>query len=203
MAKDETRRPLSLSERFKNYCLGIAALTALILGLFNVFKGEPTAQRAWETSEKAINQNRNTLNKLNDGFSKLHLMFVHMQGQQEGYNNAKLIQKIEQLEQENEQLKGDKSVAVAKPAHTKKNCPPGWVRINGRCSKNRVAIAKAVDDAKRSATEAKRNLKLEHKMRRKAEMAKAKMQQVQLPRPMSPAKLKPVPQSLDKASSDK
>ena len=95
---EDKKKPLSFSEKFRNICLGIAAMSALILGLVNAFKGEPTAEKAWETSQEAINKNRTAINKLGDGLRKLHLMFVHMQGQQEGYNNAKLLRKIEELE---------------------------------------------------------------------------------------------------------
>lgn len=195
------KRALTKSERFKNYCLGIAALTALILGTFNILKGEPTAQKAWDVSEKQINKNRDAINKLGDGLRKLHLMFVHMQGQTEGYNNARLLSKIEKLEQENASLKKGTPVAaaVAPVSPAEKDCAPGWVEVKGRCTKNPTAIAKAAKAAQAEVGKVEAKLAKERKLRKAAEKAKLQMQQIQLPYPKPPAKMAPVPSKLDDA----
>lgn len=212
------KRPLSRSEKFRNYCIGIAALTGLILGVVNIVMGEPTAKKAWETSEKAINKNRRAINKLGDGMRKLHLMFVHMQGQTEGYNNAKLLHKIEKLEEINERLRQGKPVvkreatsgatsapaskpeAVVEVLRGDKPCHPGWVRIKGKCTKNRAAIAKAAVEAQKSAAAVKVKLVKERRLRKAAERAKAQMQQIRIPEPKPPPKLAPMPKNLDEAS---
>ena len=192
---EDKKKPLSFSEKFRNICLGIAAMSALILGLVNAFKGEPTAEKAWETSQEAINKNRTAINKLGDGLRKLHLMFVHMQGQQEGYNNAKLLRKIEELEKEKERLAIE---ADAQPES--RQCPPGWVKIEGRCSKNRAAIAKAAKAAEEKAEKAEKAVKAERRMREAAERAHMQAQQVPLPQPKPMSKLKPLPKKLDDAA---
>lgn len=189
----EDKKPPNFSEKFRNICLGIAAMSALILGLVNAFKGEPTAEKAWETSQEAINKNRTAINKLGDGLRKLHLMFVHMQGQQEGYNNAKLLRKIEELEKERLAAETD-----AQPES--RQCPPGWVKIEGRCSKNRAAMAKAAKAAEARAADAQKEAKAERRMREAAERAHMQAQQVPLPQPKPMSKLKPLPKKLDDAA---
>lgn len=200
--KNGKKRPLSWSEKFRNYCIGIAALTGLILGAWANLKGEPKADKAWDTSQEAINKNRGTINKLGDGMRKLHLMFVHMQGQQEGYNNAKLMAKIDKLEDERLKTKPVRHKPVVREPKVGvgklKPCPPGWVRIKGKCSKNRVAIAKATHEARKDAEAVKRKLEEERKRRKEAERAKMKAQQ--LPKPQPPAKLLPLPKKLDDAA---
>lgn len=216
---DDKKRPSSRSERFRNYCLGIASLSALILGVWANVKGEPKADKAWATAQKKLTENRDTINKLNDGLRRLHLLFVHMQGQSEGYNNAKLMTKMAEQEAKIDQLTRTKATparrkpaigggAGASPAiygsisniarKPKKKCPPGWVRIKGRCSKSRTAIAKAVTDARSQAIEARRKMLKERARHRTIE--RAKVQRPRMPEPKPPAKLMPVPKSLDKAS---
>jgi hypothetical protein len=232
MAEDKDngkKRPLTRAEKFKNYCIGLGALSALILGLWANLKGEPTAEKAWETSEKQLNKNREAINKLGDGLRKLHLMFVHLQGQSEGYNNAKLIAKIEKLEKENERLQQNKSVVPSpKPQaaggvggvgptralvevlrgkkvgeRKLKPCHPGWVRVEGRCTKNRAKIAKAVNDARSETREARRKMLREKAKREAAERAKVQAQRIQLPAPKPMPKLAPMPKNLDEASKKK
>jgi len=211
MAKDEDesngkKRPLTRSEKFRNYCIGIAALTGLILGTFNILKGEPTAQKAWDTSQEAINKNRESINKLGDGLRRLHLMFVHMQGQQEGYNNAKMMQEIEGLKKDNEALRKKSASSQGASgerlveAPNDKDCHPGWVRVGGKCTKNRATIAKAVKNAREEVKRAKEKLLLERRLRKAAERANVQMQQIPLPPPKPMPKLSPVPRELDKAS---
>lgn len=207
MAEDDDKpRGLSRAEKFKNYCVGFGALTALILGAWANLKGEPTARKAWDVSEKQLNKNRRAINDLSDGLRKLHLMFVHTQGQQEGYNNAKLLQQIEQLKKANEELRKGKTTAAvssnnptvaAKPP--KKDCHPGWVRVKGKCTKNRTAIAKAAVKAQEDVARVEKKLEKERKLRKAAERAKMQMQQIRIPEPKPPAKLAPVPKALDDA----
>lgn len=207
--KNGRRRPLTFSEKFKNICLGLAAVSALILGMANMLKGEPTAEKAWDTSQEAINKNRGSINELGDGLRKLHLMFVHMQGRMEGQTAAAMMLKIEKLEAENKRLKAAPPERVVRaqpsppPAPPPKECREGWVEAGGRCRRVGKAVAEAVDEAREKAQLAKRKLEQERKLRKAAERAKVRAEQTQLPAPAPPRSLPFLPKKLDDAAGFK
>jgi hypothetical protein len=106
--------PLTRSEKFKNYCLGIAALTALILGLINIFKGEPTAEQAqsqvlenWKTTVEKVNKLRDSVNKIAEVQQKYGRWIVACQAKQEGWNAGKLYTQLEEAHKQRAQRKGD------------------------------------------------------------------------------------------------
>lgn len=114
------KRPLSLSEKFKNYCLGIAALTALILGMINIFKGEPTAEQAqsqvvenWKTTVERVNKLRDAVNKIAEVQQKYGRWIVSCQAKQEGWNAGKLYTQLEEARKQREQRKGDRRKRIS------------------------------------------------------------------------------------------
>jgi len=172
---------------------------------------------------EAKERSRKTWTTLSDAYRKLHLNVVHMQGQLEGYNNAKLVLKIEELEKKNEKLK---QVAVApKPTNATatnpvkvakkpvvevlrgdkteerklKPCHPGWVRIDDKCTKSRAKIAKVVEETRaKLAVETRKRKALELK---KKWLQKKMQMQMQAPRPAPAPKPAPLlPEDLDEAS---
>ena len=109
------KRPLSLSEKFKNYCLGIAALTALILGMINILKGEPTAEQAksqlvenWQTTVAKVNKLRDAVNKVAEVQQKYGRWIVACQAKQEGWNAGKLYTQLEEAQKKRELRRGDR-----------------------------------------------------------------------------------------------
>jgi hypothetical protein len=176
-----------------------------------------SAGAAWYSliagDQDAHKKSDKTWKTLSDAYRKLHLTVVHMQGQAEGYNNAKLMKQIEALQNEVKTLRGGKVATTGAPkvevltgpkvAERKlKPCPPAWVRIKGKCTKSRQAIAKAVDDARAKAADNQRKLDKERRWRKVLEAKKAKLQwqmkvQRALPSPKPPPML---PEDLDEAS---
>lgn len=165
---------------------------------YGLIVGDPEAKEKANTS----------YNTLSDAYRKLHLMVVHMQGQQEGYNNAKLMQKIEDLEKENDKLRSEEPSTPVKVTATKvkkpkkaarvKNCPPGWVRIEGRCTKSRSKIAQEVEKT-RAKLAAEKKARVELEMKKKWLQKKVQVQQAQRPMP-APAPPPSLPESLEEAS---
>lgn len=114
------KRLLSLSEKFKNYCLGIAALTALILGMINIFKGEPTAEQAqsqvaanWKSTVDRVNKLREAVNKMADVQQKYGRWIVACQAKQEGWNAGKLYTQLEEAHKQREQRRGDRRKRIS------------------------------------------------------------------------------------------
>lgn len=102
-------KPLSRAEKFKNYCIGIGAMTGLILGLWANLKGEPKAEEAKDkatkaesTADKTWKTLRDQVNKLAEAQQKLHVRMVHIQAHDEGYRAAKMLL---QLQDENDALR--------------------------------------------------------------------------------------------------
>lgn len=117
---NDQKRPLTRSEKFKNYCVGIAALTALILGLVNTFKGEPKAEQAqvqlvqnWKSTAEKVNKLRDSVNKVAEVQQKYGRWIVACQAKQEGWNAGKLYTQLEEAQKYREQRKGDRRKRIS------------------------------------------------------------------------------------------
>lgn len=199
--EEKTRRPLTRSEKVRNYLIGIGAISALILGLVAQFKGEPVANEVW-------NKLRRRVNRQDDSLHKLHTRMVHLQGLQEGYNAGKLAEKLDQLQKKYDSLKAKTAVAVTTtavkkptatvtaPKSTKPDCKDGFLEVKGRCQRVPKAVAKAVKAkvdyaAKRLMAEKKKRMALERKETALIKKLTEQRQQVQaIPKPAPlPAKV--------------
>lgn len=202
---DETKRPLSRSEKFKNYCLGIAALTALILGLINVFKGEPKAEETWEVLRTNQNKQAKELNRIR---MRLH----YFQAYQEAQTALKLQEKLDNLQEQYDKLlasvKAGKPVVAetkptaAVPAPKPTDCKGDLVRgTDGRCHRVRKPVAKAVKTAVAQAEETKRKLAKEMKRRLAAERKKGELlRKIQAQMKDKTADLPALPKKLEDAT---
>ena len=194
------RRPLTQSEKFKNYCLGIAALTALILGLINILKGEPTAEKTWETLRKAVNEQASAINKLK---SRL----VYFQAVQEARTASEIQHKLDTLQDKYDALLAKKSVQAkltptpqSKPV--KKECREGAVLgTDNRCHRVGKTVATKVKEEKQlalRALEAEKKKRLEAERRKKALMKK--LQHAEQAPPMPAKRMRILPKSLKDAA---
>ena len=144
-------RPLSRSERVKNYLIGIGALTGLILGLFSVLKGEPVAEKTWDTLRIKMNEQAKAINRLSR-------RVVFLQAHEEGRTAAALQAKLEALE---------KKLETQKPAPAPVKCRKGFVLgDDGKCRRVPKTVAVRV---KKVATAAKKELARERKKRKQVE----------------------------------
>lgn len=204
----EKRRPLTRSEKVRNYLIGLGAASALILGLIAQFKGEPVAEKTWTTLRKRMNE-------LSENMHKLHLRMVHLQGVGEGYNAGKLAERLNQLQRKYDALKASSSTASAGSVASKKptavavappksplKCKDGHIEIEGRCKRVARAVAKRVNADAKAAAAAQARLVAEQKRRMALERKKAAMirkMQAQKVQAQSVKKLIPLPAKLDDA----
>jgi hypothetical protein len=196
------RRPLTQSEKFKNYCLGIAALTALILGLINILKGEPTAEKTWVIL-------RDQTNSLTETVNKLTKQVIFLQAHESGRTAAKLELKLEEAEKKLSRLQSVKPALVsksssgssrpAKLSKPQKKCKDGSVLADGRCRRVHKAVAKKMAQDEVEKVEARRRLLEEKKKRLEAERRKRTLMK-QMTEPAPPKPIPKLPTKLDEAS---
>lgn len=199
--EDKPRRPLTRSEKVRNYLVGLGAASALILGLVTQFKGEPVADAVWAKLRKRVNRQ-------DESIHKLHVRMIHLQGLEEGYNAGKLAEKLDQLQKKYDALKAKTTVvttstptkptatAVAPKPRTSTDCKEGFLEVEGRCKRVPKAVAKAVkaevSKAERKlVAEKKRLLALERKkavLTKKLEKQQQQVQAIPKPAPL-PAKI--------------
>ena len=185
---EEVKR-LSRSEKVRNYCIGIGALSALILGVIANFKGEPIAEKAWETL-------RDKVNKQTIAIKRLHNRVVYFQAHEEGKNAAELQLKLDALQRKFDSLKAKKTATQPEA----KTCGPGFVLADNKCRKASTAVVrrvvketKAADKAEKKLLEERRkNLELERRLQKNT------MQQQQSRDPLP--NLVPLPKKLDDAA---
>jgi hypothetical protein len=186
---DERRLPPTRAERFKNYCIGLGALTALILGTVNMLwdRSKAVEKKADNGYEKLAKK----VNELASFSSKVQLKLAILQAKEEERTAMKVFHKLEASEAANEKLqeqleaiaKGTKVAAVKKPtkprvkvAKVPVRCNAGHVQdATGRCRRvpQSVATRVFVDDMKKQAS--KIQLDLERERRKKAEREKRAM----------------------------
>lgn len=99
------------SEKVKNYLIGIGALTGLILGLLAQFKGEPVAEKTWNTLRDQVNKQTELINNL---YTQLEVM----KAVQEARSALELEHEIEELRKKYESEKSDKPKSSGKGRKT-------------------------------------------------------------------------------------
>lgn len=191
------KRPLTRAEKFKNYCIGLGALTALILGAWANLKGEPRAEKTWETLRDQVNELTETVNKLSK-------RVIFLQAHESGRTAAEIQLKLDAAEAALAKLKASQPTPLkvldkpqVKPAPEKK-CREGYVLADNRCRKVPKAVAKKLEQATIAKAEAHRKLLVEKKKRLEEERRRRKLMQ-QLAAPHPPAQMKKLPLKLDEA----
>lgn len=176
---DETKRPLLRSERVRNYLIGLGAASGLILGILSQFKGEPVAEKTWETLRKALNQQATMVNKL-------QRRMVYFQAWQEARTAFEVQQKLDNLQKKYDALKGSKPrAAVLTPAPapvavaskpSPPTCKDGWVHgDDDKCHRVRRSVAARTKTVAKQYAETRRKLVKEQQRRRKAEHRKREL----------------------------
>lgn len=201
MAEDNgKRRPPTRAEKFKNYCIGLGALSALLLGIWANVKGEPIAEKTWATL-------RIQVNALIESVNKLHVRVVSLQAHEEGRTAAEIQLKLDGLQRRYDALVAKQGTQTATSAPVPapaapRECRKGLVRgSDGRCRYvHRTVAAKVQEDKKRAAAarkalEAEKRRRLEAERRRRELMKR--LQQAAKPAPKPMPKL---PVKLDEAA---
>lgn len=198
---DELKRPLTRSEKVRNYLIGLGAASALILGLVAQFKGEPVAEKAYDVLRANQNKQAKELNRI-------RMRLVYFQAYQEAQTAMSVQAKLEALQKKYDTLLAGKPQATAPPVAKpptvaaappkKPDCKEGWVRgTDKKCHRVRKAVATRMKTDARAAKETKRRLREEMKRRLAAERKKrelmrkikARMGQKSADLPALPAKL--------------
>jgi hypothetical protein len=183
MASDDEKRILSRSEKFRNYLIGLGAISALILGVVAQFKGEPKAEETWTVLRANQNRQAKELNRIR---MRLH----YFQAYQEARTAMKLQGRLDELQERYDALltrkKTEKMTAV-----TPSDCREGWVRgTDGKCHRVRRPVAKAVKTVKRKlAEETVRRFAAERKKRELLKKIRAQTSQKMADLPALPEKL--------------
>jgi len=185
---DEYGRPLTLTEKIKNVCIAIGALSALILGIVANSRGEPVAEKTWETL-------RDKLNAQSEVLKRLHSRVVYLQAHEEGRHAADLQLKLDALQKKYDDLKVDKPKKVTVAAPTKPECRTGFIEAGGRCRKAATAIVKRVEKEASAAKAAKKRLVEEKRRAAKLEKRVKHLQRQEQKKGIP--ELAPLPKKLD------
>lgn len=205
-------RPLAKSERIRNYLIGIGAVSALILGLIGMFRGEPVAQKAWETARDALNKQALTLNHQQKTINRLKTRMVYFQAWQEASTAMAVQQKLEALQKKYDSLRSKGGVGTAgQPAApkivAKPTCSAGHLLGDDKkCHRVRRAIAARVEKDAQHAVLAARALEREKRKRFAAERERTKLMKSiskQSIDGVAPKMLRVLPAKLDDAAKKK
>jgi hypothetical protein len=190
---------LSRAEKFKNYGIGIGAMSALLLGIWANVKGEPTAEKTWETLRDQMNNMAETVNKLSK-------RVIFLQAHESGRTAAEIQLKLDAADKKIASLEAKLKTSPApasKPAvavlnKSQKKCKEGFVLVDRRCHRAPKAVARKLAQDAAERIKDRRKLLEEKRKRIDAERRKkALMQQIQSPPP--PAPLRMLPRKLDEA----
>ena len=199
-------KKLTQSEQFKNYCVGIAALSALILGLVNIFAGEPKAEKTYDVL-------KDQLNHVSEQHNKLQLRMTYFQAREELHTAMEIQKKLDALQQKYDAMvaqSGGTEPSTTPPAaksapKPKPKCRPNQVLgSDDKCRYVPRAVASKVLStekraeglAKALAEERKKRLELE---RRKKELMRKYIHQTKAPPAPAPKPIKALPDKLDEA----
>jgi predicted transcriptional regulator len=112
---DEKEKKLAQSEKFLNYAKGLAVVLpvvgALALGVINMFKGEPVAEKTWETVRDKLNEQSKVIDKLTK-------RVLYWQGHEAGRSAGAIYEKLQQAEKQNESLMAQIATKKVKKAKT-------------------------------------------------------------------------------------
>ena len=205
MPEDENgKRPLTRAEKFKNYCFGIGALSALLLGIWANVKGEPVAEKTWETL-------RTQLNYVSDTANKLQLRMTYFQARQELQTAMEIQQKLDALQKKYDAVTGKApNPILPKPVmkltvKPPSACPKGQVRDSAeKCRHVHRAVASKVLKTEKRAEALGKALVLERQKskdleRGKSDLMRKYIQQSKAPPPPAPKPIKALPDKLDEA----
>jgi len=103
------KRPTTFAEKFRNICLGLGALTALILGAWANLRGEPTAEKTYTVLREQVNRQADAINRL-------HQRVVWLQAHEEGRTSASLQQQLDNLRTVYTQKLATCALKLARPA---------------------------------------------------------------------------------------
>lgn len=184
----ELRREPTTTEKVKNVCIGLGALTGLLLGFFAFIKGEPVAEKTWTTL-------RDQVNMQSDAINKLHSRVIFLQAHEEGRTAATLQTKVDALQKELDDVKRVALAVKVAPATTRPACTEGQLLDDvGKCRfAPKTAIDKVRKETKRADTAVKAFAE-EQKKRRELELKKRDLMQKMLE--LSKSKSNPALQSL-------
>ena len=184
---DEKKLPPTRAEKFKNYCIGLGALTALILGTINMAWDRSKAVE--KKSDSGYEKLAKTVNELASFSSKVQLKLAILQAKEEERTAMRVFQKLEASEAANKKLREQldaiaKGTVAKKVARTKpavkvakvSGCKRGQIEdAAGKCRwvPRSVAAKVFVDHMKSQAS--KIQLDLERERRKRAEREKRLM----------------------------
>jgi hypothetical protein len=203
------RREPTLGERVFSWCKAMAVLVPAIIACYAAFfKGEPVAEKTWDTLRAQVN-------KQSEAINKLQLRIVYFQAQSETQTAMAIQQKLDELQKKYDAAllakkqapaPGTAPIAVRPqpppppPPPPPAQCRKGYVEAGGKCTKVAPAVLARIEKEKARRTDAEKKLKVELKHRALLEKkAKAQHQQMQKTAP----ELRALPKGLDDAAKGK
>jgi len=207
----KARQPPTLGERAFSWCKALAVLVSAVIACYAAFvKGEPVADKTWETLRAQVN-------KQSDVINKLHLRIVAFQAREETQTAMSIQHKLDDLQKRYDALALTKkptaaAVAAAAPIPTRVaarpapppapppvKCRKGMVEAGGRCRWVAPAVLAKIEAEKERRAEAEKKLKTEATLRSKLEKRELARSQMQEQAPT----LDPLPKGLDDAAKGK
>lgn len=144
---EEKEKKLAQSEKFVNYMKGLALilpiLGALAIGIINLVRGEPVAEKTWETVRDKLNEQSKVIDKLTK-------RVMYWQGHESGRSAGALYEKLQQSEKKVDDLMAKLATKKVQKVKTKPEVE--------------VLVGKLVEERKLRIKAEKRKAKLE-KMR--------------------------------------
>lgn len=207
-AAEARRRPPTMGEQVFSWCKALAVLVPAIIACYAAFfKGEPVAEKTWDTLRAQVN-------KQSDSINKLHLRIVYFQAQSETQTAIAIQQKLDQLQKKYDALVLEKKTASAAvapiptriaaadppppppPPPPTPKCRRGQVEAGGRCQWVPPAVRAKLKAQEVHRVTVEGKLRKEKALRTKLEereLVKARMQE-QAPQ------LKALPKGLEDAA---
>lgn len=187
------------SEKLKDYAGAIAillgalpAVGSLIVSLVTAYKGEPVAEKTWNTVRIQLNQQAEMINNL-------RLSVIQVQAHEEGKTLASLQIKLDDLQKRYDQLLSSNKNSDSKIESFSKivECKEGFINIKGKCQViSRIVESKFKEEQQKTELMKKR---LEEEMSRRVleesrrRIVEKKIQAVKDEEPL----LRPLPKELD------
>ena len=193
---DKQTKLVIASAALKNYAGAVAlllgalpAVGALVISLVTTFRGEPVAEKTWETVRSEINEQSKVINNI-------HLRMEHLQGFQEGLTASSLQTRLDNLQKAYDKLKAKslETLPSANALQAKVDCKKGYIRVDNNCVWATTRVAAVVHEAEKKAHDATVKLKTERRKRMSKERLLDKIKH-KIGAPKAPLKL--LPQKLD------
>lgn len=193
------------SEKLKDYAGAIAillgalpAVGSLIVSLATAYKGEPVAEKTWNTVRIQLNQQAEMINNL-------RLSVIKVQAHEEGKTLASLQIKLDELQKRYDQLLSKNKSSEFKVESSSKiiECQEGFINIKGKCQavprmlENRFKEEQQKTELMKKRLEEERSRRVLEENRRR--IVEKKIQAVKNEEPL----LRPLPKELDDAAHRK